>query len=450
MRTLKFGSSGPDVEQLQQKLKELGHYTGAVDGRFGALTKNAVMNFQRARGLVVDGIAGPKTLAALGLGSSPAPTTQPVPHQPVSQPGSGMAISLHIGVNRVDPTKYAGWNGALSGCENDARTMTEIARTEGFTTTQLFSQQATSGAVLGEIANAAGRLGPAGIFLLTYAGHGGQVPNQSADPEEDRQDETWVLFDRQLIDDELEQAFTAFKPGVSIVMLSDSCHSGSVHRSMADPVQDAIANLKRSFYTGLGAPRPGPNEREPIFSFPRPVAALRATSPAVARQYLTVVGNGQGARGEAPILRFPGQDTRSSRGMDGNEAGTNGNAPGGGVQTREMPLDANRAANEAQAYVLDSARQAASGRGQVQATGLLISGCQDSQLSQEVGGNGVFTTAVNHVWGANTFGGSFEAFHRQVLSQMGPTQTPVLTAFGAPSDLLRRTPFNVPQSERVH
>jgi len=174
-------------------------------------------------------------------------------------------------------------------------------------------------------------------------------------------------------------------------------------------------------------------------------------SPVPARQHLALVGNGQGARGEEPpILRYPGQDTRGSRGLDGNEAGTNGNGPEGGVLTREMPLDVNRAANEAQAYVLDSVKQTASGRGQVQATGLLISGCQDAQLSQEVGGNGVFTTAVNHVWSANTFSGSFEAFHKQVLSQMGPTQTPVLTAFGAPSDLLRRTPFNVPQSERVH
>jgi hypothetical protein len=444
MRTLRFGSSGPDVEQLQQKLKELGHYTGAVDGRFGALTKNAVMNYQRAQGLVVDGIAGPKTLGALGLGSAPSSPTQPVP-----QPGGAIALSLHVGVNRVDPTKYAGWDGALSGCENDARTMTEIARAEGFTTTQLFSQQATSGAVLGEIAKAAGRLGPAGIFMLTYAGHGGQVPNQGADAEEDQQDETWVLFDRQLIDDELEQAFTAFKPGVSIVMLSDSCHSGSVYRVMADPGQDAIANLKRSFYTNLAAPRPGPNEREPIFSYPRPVAASRSMSPVPARQYLALVGDGPGARGqEPPILRFPGQDTmRGSRGLDGNGGGTNGrdglDALEGGVRTRELPLDANRAANEAQAYVLDSVKQAASGRGQVQATGLLISGCQDAQLSQEVGGNGVFTTAIKHVWSANTFGASYEALHKQVLSQMGPTQTPVLTAFGAPSDLLGRTPFNV-------
>ena len=57
-------------KQVQQKLKELGYYKGAIDGIFGSQTITAVKNFQRDYGLVVDGIVGKKTLAALGLGSS--------------------------------------------------------------------------------------------------------------------------------------------------------------------------------------------------------------------------------------------------------------------------------------------------------------------------------------------------------------------------------------------
>jgi hypothetical protein len=40
--------------------------------------------------------------------------------------------SLHIGMNFVDPTKYGGWDGALSGCVNDANAMHDVAVSRGF------------------------------------------------------------------------------------------------------------------------------------------------------------------------------------------------------------------------------------------------------------------------------------------------------------------------------
>ena len=55
-------------KQVQQKLKELGYYNGAVDGIFGSQTVRAIKNFQRDYGLIVDGIVGTRTLKALGLG----------------------------------------------------------------------------------------------------------------------------------------------------------------------------------------------------------------------------------------------------------------------------------------------------------------------------------------------------------------------------------------------
>ena len=54
-------------KQVQQRLKELGYYNGAVDGIFGSKTVQAVKNFQRDYGLTVDGIVGKNTLAKLGL-----------------------------------------------------------------------------------------------------------------------------------------------------------------------------------------------------------------------------------------------------------------------------------------------------------------------------------------------------------------------------------------------
>ena len=64
---LKQGNTGSTVRTMQQKLKNWGYYKGSVDGIFGAKTKEAVRYFQRRNGLVVDGIAGPKTLAAMGI-----------------------------------------------------------------------------------------------------------------------------------------------------------------------------------------------------------------------------------------------------------------------------------------------------------------------------------------------------------------------------------------------
>jgi len=62
---LKVGSRGPEVVQLQTKLKEKNYYTSTVDGIYGSLTRAAVIQFQRDNRLLVDGIAGPQTLSAL-------------------------------------------------------------------------------------------------------------------------------------------------------------------------------------------------------------------------------------------------------------------------------------------------------------------------------------------------------------------------------------------------
>ena len=63
----RMGSTGNEVTAIQNALKKKGYYTGAVDGIFGSRTLAAVKSFQRDAGLLVDGIAGPKTLKALGI-----------------------------------------------------------------------------------------------------------------------------------------------------------------------------------------------------------------------------------------------------------------------------------------------------------------------------------------------------------------------------------------------
>ena len=61
------GSTGQEVRNIQTKLKNWGYFNSAVDGIFGSKTEAAVKSFQRKNGLTPDGIAGPATLAKIGL-----------------------------------------------------------------------------------------------------------------------------------------------------------------------------------------------------------------------------------------------------------------------------------------------------------------------------------------------------------------------------------------------
>ena len=66
----KMGSRSQEVRNIQQALKDRGYYTYTVDGIFGTRTRAAVVSFQRDNGLSADGIAGEKTLKALGISGS--------------------------------------------------------------------------------------------------------------------------------------------------------------------------------------------------------------------------------------------------------------------------------------------------------------------------------------------------------------------------------------------
>ena len=71
----KIGSRGDEVRKIQTKLKSLGFFSGTVDGIYGTKTQSAVKKFQQSVGIAADGVAGPKTLLYLGLGSSSGTST---------------------------------------------------------------------------------------------------------------------------------------------------------------------------------------------------------------------------------------------------------------------------------------------------------------------------------------------------------------------------------------
>jgi metacaspase-1 len=142
-------------------------------------------------------------------------------------------LALCIGLNSVDGKHYDGWTGPLDACEADAQDMASLARGQGFTVTSLLTRKATRKAVLAAAGQAAKKLKAGDLFFLTYSGHGGQLPDKDGD-EPDLKDETWCLYDGELIDDELSALWSKFAPGVRVLVLSDSCHSGSVTREAYD------------------------------------------------------------------------------------------------------------------------------------------------------------------------------------------------------------------------
>lgn len=105
------GAVGPEVERIQQRLKELGQYTGPVDGIFGGGTMVAVKAFQRACGLAVDGVVGPRSWERLFGGEAlPAPAIagRPLAHRT-------LALTAALETSAPPPECFCGVSGDFDG-----------------------------------------------------------------------------------------------------------------------------------------------------------------------------------------------------------------------------------------------------------------------------------------------------------------------------------------------
>src|SRR5688572_31092389 len=91
--------------------------------------------------------------------------------------GASQGLSLHIGLNSVDPRHYAGWSGDLLACEFDAHDMAALAAAQKLKPAKLLTKSATRAAVLKAIRAAAKTLTAGDLFFLSYSGHGGQMPD---------------------------------------------------------------------------------------------------------------------------------------------------------------------------------------------------------------------------------------------------------------------------------
>jgi hypothetical protein len=152
--------------------------------------------------------------------------------------------ALCIGINN-----YPGTGMDLAGCVNDANDWADLLAARGFTVTRLIDKQATKAAMAAGMKQIIGGAAKGDLVVITFAGHGTFMPDTNGD-EPDRQDEGLCPYDVHegggaLLDDEIHALFAARKAGVKLVLVSDSCHSGTVTRAVGD---ETPADLPRPRY----------------------------------------------------------------------------------------------------------------------------------------------------------------------------------------------------------
>jgi len=135
--------------------------------------------------------------------------------------------SLHIGINDVSAAAFPD-AGHLSGPENDAIAMRNLATQRGFLAELIPPNEAVYDNVKVKLLAAAEAAKPGDIFLFTFAGHGtGKFDLHSTEP--DHRDEALLLHDKLLWDNDLRlNIWPAFSRDVRVLMIADSCHSGTV------------------------------------------------------------------------------------------------------------------------------------------------------------------------------------------------------------------------------
>jgi metacaspase-1 len=148
--------------------------------------------------------------------------------------------ALCIGINN-----YPGTHMDLAGCVNDANDWAAELGRRGFAVSKLIDSEATKAAMVAGFKSAIGDARNGDLVVITYSGHGTYVPDVNGD-ELDGLDEALCPYDVQtngsaLVDDEIHAIFGARGPGVRVVLISDSCHSGTVTRAAAaDPDADDV------------------------------------------------------------------------------------------------------------------------------------------------------------------------------------------------------------------
>jgi hypothetical protein len=376
-----YNGSGPRADEYRDHVKIL---TGWAQDEIASMPQPVAVSRSRERGVATRSIMA-RAKAQKAKKAKKAKKAR------AAKSGRAAAkairgLSLHIGLNSVNPRHYAGWSGDLVACEFDAEDMAALATAQGFKPTTLLTTKATRANVLKAVRAAAKTLASGDLFFLSYSGHGGQIHDSSGD-EPDSKDETWCLYDSELIDDEVFNEMAGFREGVRVIVLSDSCHSGSVVRAR---VPETIAGSGRS----------------------------KMMPPSVAMR--TYTQNQKFYDKLQADVKKAAEKARTAKNADPDAALAQLHANADGRVTAIA--------------------------GTVKASVILISGCQDNQTSLDGDHNGAFTEQLLRVWDDGRFDpkhGDYVKFHGTIKAGMPPTQTPNLFTLGSVAAFARQRPFQI-------
>lgn len=135
-----------------------------------------------------------------------------------------MKKAVCVGINN-----YPGTSNDLMGCVNDANDWAALLGEYGFETSLMLDSQATRQNMKGALEDLVRSAGEGDVIVFTYSGHGTQVLAFGGD-EDDSYDEALSVYDGRILDDELRVIIDKIYPRATLVVISDSCFSGSVTR----------------------------------------------------------------------------------------------------------------------------------------------------------------------------------------------------------------------------
>lgn len=189
-------------------------------------------------------------------------------------------LALCIGIN-----DYPGTDMDLTGCVNDANDWAAELGKRGFSVSKLLDEQATKAGMVAGFKRLIGQAVSGDVVVITYSGHGTYQYDTNGD-EADGLDEALCPYDIRaidaaLIDDEIHAMFMTRRDGVHLVLIADSCHSGTVNRappSSADKEAGRTPRFlpPRAWMSDAHLARGGPH------GAPVPQQATHAAGPALA------------------------------------------------------------------------------------------------------------------------------------------------------------------------
>lgn len=135
---------------------------------------------------------------------------------------------LAFGCSFVNPDAYFGWNGELQGIDIDLINIQKIANSPNSTIQR--NENATISNFKSNISTLAKKAEYGDRVVIYFSGHGTYIEDSSYKEDSFLHDQAICLYDGLVSDNEIFNLLALFRPGVNIVLIVDSCHSGSMYK----------------------------------------------------------------------------------------------------------------------------------------------------------------------------------------------------------------------------